>query len=698
MKAKKILLSAFLCSCLALTSNLSAKDAPELEDEGIEVEVSGVIKNETASYMKDTTNYNNTGFNRLGHSHEAGDVMKFENSLNLFMNAYVGESSVIHAQLNFIKDGHGVDGYEHHRNYSQNDYLRELYIDTTYGDWDFRIGKQQVVWGTADGVKFLDIINPTDFREWGQNTMEDSRIPLWMVTAETAVGDNGSLQVVWVVDPQINQIPGLHNPETGDKGQPFTSLGVNSITGDYNGFYNIGKEFGSVSSAFNGAFGGAFGVGYSANILAGFGGMTVKDFTQVLDVSDFLDNAGANPTNILLPASTGGYTINGFGQITDVGIAQDGPTGNQMLTGVVQNPTTNPPPTNGIDAQTNLYDGELSATNQNDIFDFLQGTTFATFNDFQGMKTQYRKDHKNEGLKNHNLGLRYKSSTDEGTNFSFNYYYHWDNNPTVDLHWEDANGDKLKTDIYTETNQNPAGYKSVRLLNANDTHFNPDVDGTTGAVTSGATLVFQENMHRVHSIGGSFDTTVDTDFAPVVIRGEFVYDKGAKQVVMDKGLLDIGDLAGAMKSEDADTVKFVIGADVTVMTNLFVSLQYMQLTNLDYVDETSAYGNSGTFKRYTANPATMHITNGFAAAQEHQTGFTLFLSKPFLENDALRVNNIFLYENEEAGIWNRFDLEYSYSDNIILTAEYNYYGGDDNAVFGQFVEQTNAQVGFKYLF
>ncbi len=75
--------------------------------------------------------------------------------------------------------------YKYHRSYTQNDYLRELYVDTGAGDWDLRIGKQQVVWGTADGIKLLDIINPTDFRELNQNAMEDARIPVWMINAET---------------------------------------------------------------------------------------------------------------------------------------------------------------------------------------------------------------------------------------------------------------------------------------------------------------------------------------------------------------------------------------------------------------------------------------------------------------------------------------------------------------------------------
>ena len=44
-----------------------------------------------------------------------------------------------------------------------------------------------MVWGTADGMKLLDMINPTDYSEMAQNQMEDSRIPVWMINAETTM-------------------------------------------------------------------------------------------------------------------------------------------------------------------------------------------------------------------------------------------------------------------------------------------------------------------------------------------------------------------------------------------------------------------------------------------------------------------------------------------------------------------------------
>ena len=58
--------------------------------------------------------------------------------------------------------------------------LREAYIDTEIGSTFLRVGKQQVVWGQADGLKVLDVLNPQSFREFVLDDFEDSRIPLWI--------------------------------------------------------------------------------------------------------------------------------------------------------------------------------------------------------------------------------------------------------------------------------------------------------------------------------------------------------------------------------------------------------------------------------------------------------------------------------------------------------------------------------------
>jgi len=84
--------------------------------------------------------------------------------------------------------------------------LREAYIDTEIGSTFLRMGKQQVVWGQADGLKVLDVLNPQSFREFILDDFEDSRIPLWMVNAEIPVGE-AMLQLLWIPDKTYDDIP-----------------------------------------------------------------------------------------------------------------------------------------------------------------------------------------------------------------------------------------------------------------------------------------------------------------------------------------------------------------------------------------------------------------------------------------------------------------------------------------------------------
>jgi Protein of unknown function (DUF1302) len=84
--------------------------------------------------------------------------------------------------------------------------LREAYIDTEIGSAFLRIGKQQVVWGQADGLKVLDVINPQSFREFILDDFDESRIPLWTLNAEIPIGET-FLQLLWIPDRTYNDIP-----------------------------------------------------------------------------------------------------------------------------------------------------------------------------------------------------------------------------------------------------------------------------------------------------------------------------------------------------------------------------------------------------------------------------------------------------------------------------------------------------------
>ncbi|MBV2092209.1 MAG: RNA polymerase-associated protein rapA, partial [Candidatus Thiodiazotropha sp. (ex Ctena orbiculata)] len=100
--------------------------------------------------------------------------------------------------------------------------------------------------------------------------------------------------------------------------------------------------------------------------------------------------------------------------------------------------------------------------------------------------------------------------------------------------------------------------------------------------------------------------------------------------------------------------------------------------------------------RYTADFATMSLTNGLNKGYEDKEFYSIFLSKPFGESQEHRWNNIFIYE-EGGGKWNRFDVEYTFTDTLLASVEWNNYWGEENTTFGQFRDSSNFQVGLKWI-
>lgn len=85
--------------------------------------------------------------------------------------------------------------------------LREFYADFDLGDHFLRLGKQQIVWGEADGLQVLDVLNPQSFREFILPDFDESRIPLWSANLELALSDDSTLQLVWLPDQTYDDIP-----------------------------------------------------------------------------------------------------------------------------------------------------------------------------------------------------------------------------------------------------------------------------------------------------------------------------------------------------------------------------------------------------------------------------------------------------------------------------------------------------------
>ena len=82
--------------------------------------------------------------------------------------------------------------------------LRELYLEIVQGDFDLRLGRQQVVWGESLGLRILDVINPQDFREFILDDFIDARIPLWGARLDYTF-DDWVFEGVWFLDFEDNR-------------------------------------------------------------------------------------------------------------------------------------------------------------------------------------------------------------------------------------------------------------------------------------------------------------------------------------------------------------------------------------------------------------------------------------------------------------------------------------------------------------
>ncbi len=85
--------------------------------------------------------------------------------------------------------------------------VREAYLETSLAGAEIKVGRQQTKWGTAMGLKVLDVVNPVDFREFILAEFDDSRIPLYSLNVSVPFSETTRLNTVWVLDPTYADLP-----------------------------------------------------------------------------------------------------------------------------------------------------------------------------------------------------------------------------------------------------------------------------------------------------------------------------------------------------------------------------------------------------------------------------------------------------------------------------------------------------------
>ena len=84
-------------------------------------------------------------------------------------------------------------------------WLRETYIDTQEGNFNLRLGKQNIVWGEMVGLFFADVVSARDLRDFILPDFETIRIPQWAARGEY-FGEKSHLELIWLPYPEVDNI------------------------------------------------------------------------------------------------------------------------------------------------------------------------------------------------------------------------------------------------------------------------------------------------------------------------------------------------------------------------------------------------------------------------------------------------------------------------------------------------------------
>jgi hypothetical protein len=142
-----------------------------------QVDINGFVRNYTSVL------YNNGDFNML------------QNTLNLNFET-IGDKVALKANPMIYL--YGIDSVDFQ--------LREIYLDLYFNSIDLRIGKQQVVWGKADGVFITDIVSPLNLTEFLLPDFDEIRVGVYAAKFDYYFG-NSTVEAIWKPVYAGNELP-----------------------------------------------------------------------------------------------------------------------------------------------------------------------------------------------------------------------------------------------------------------------------------------------------------------------------------------------------------------------------------------------------------------------------------------------------------------------------------------------------------
>jgi hypothetical protein len=150
--------------------------------------------------MAQNTEISGFARNYTGVLFDNGDFSILQNTLNLDISK---SGDKVAFKANPILYTYNADSLDLH--------FRELYLDLYFANFDLRIGKQQVVWGKADGVFITDIVSPLNLTEFLLPDFDEIRTGVNAVKFDYYKG-NSTFGIIWLPNftptemPQANSI------------------------------------------------------------------------------------------------------------------------------------------------------------------------------------------------------------------------------------------------------------------------------------------------------------------------------------------------------------------------------------------------------------------------------------------------------------------------------------------------------------
>ena len=135
------------------------------------IDINGYIRNETGVLLDEDTEFG---------------LMK--NTLNLDLT-YRNDDDTLGAKATPFIYYYGEDDYRMD--------LREIYVDIYLDTIDIRVGKQQIMWGKADGVFITDVVSPKNLTEFLLPDFNEIRMGVNSLKLDYS-SDNSTFELVWI--------------------------------------------------------------------------------------------------------------------------------------------------------------------------------------------------------------------------------------------------------------------------------------------------------------------------------------------------------------------------------------------------------------------------------------------------------------------------------------------------------------------